>query len=540
MRVLNYKKSQMNKISLFATSFFVFTFPVVLNNLQANAATSLMVSGHAGIVGQATYGTPPLGTNYSTIRVPIGLIFEARPTDNFSLFLGIDYAYNNYPGTSVYLGQTSSNSKNNSDGTASSLPFSNSTNASSSIYTQNVDNINLTQAYFSYQTPIGLVRAGRMPRNWGLGIWKNASWSPYSSLPSTSDAVSFTTDFNAFDVSAYYEKYGEGVGGTSSDADGNAITVEARLKSDTADVPSSGVSQEFGILFTKFSHTKSETNFNILDVYAKIYFPSFYFGMEVLYPTGNTRSPNYQSLGGAQACASLPDGVTPGSMTCLSQKISALAALVQLKYQIDSDGYSSIAAIEKSQKILGTEERKVSNVIGLWAGYVSGGNNQFNAPGTASSDNNISAIYMNSNIQPSFLMFNNTLPSVNGMPGAALTNTSFVRLNYIYENPNFGSIEPVFVWGILNNLNQNYNSKNNLCTNASPSVNPNSPSNVLCVGGNNNLGFEVDVSYRYTTLDRVTFGLDAGYWHVGDAWQVYEQSLIRNTYGLRASIATQF
>jgi hypothetical protein len=538
MRISNNKKFRINKLKSFTSSIFVLASPIMLNALQAVASTSLMVSGHAGVVGQATYGTPPLGTNYSTIRVPIGLIFEARPTDNFSLFLAIDYAYNNYPGPSVYLGQTTATSTNNTNGVGSPLPFSNTANGNP--YSQQVDSPSITQAYFSYQTAVGLIRAGRMPRNWGLGIWKNTEWTPYSGLPSTSDSVAFTADFNAFDVSLYYEKYGEGVGGTSADADGNAFTFEARLKSDPADVPSSGVSQELGILFSKFSHTRSNTSLNILDVYAKFYLPSFYIGAEVLYPTGSTQSPNYQSLGGASKCPSVPDGTPIGSITCVSQKISALAALLKLKYQIDTDEHSSLAATERSQKVLGTEERKTSNVIGLWAGYASGGNNQFNASGTTSSTNDITAISMNSNIQPAFLMFNNNLPAVNGMPGGAITNTTFVRLDYTYENPNFGSVGPAFVWGMLNNLNQNYNSQNVLCSNTSPSVDPNNPSNALCVGGDKSLGFEADVSYRYTTLDRVTFGLDAGYWYVGNAWEVYNQSLIRSSYGIRASISTQF
>ena len=85
------------------------------------------------------------------------------------------------------------------------------------------------------------------------------------------------------------------------------------------------------------------------------------------------------------------------------------------------------------------------------------------------------------------------------MPGGALTNTTFLRLDYTYENSSFGSVGPAFIWGMINNVNQNYNAQNSLCSNTSPSIDPNSPVNVLCVGGSNNLGYEVDVSYRYTT-----------------------------------------
>lgn len=530
-------KKLKNKKSIFL-KFCYISSPFLIAHNISYASTSLMVSGHAGAVGQATYGSPPVGSDFSAIRVPIGLVLEARPTDNFNLYLGLEYAYNNYPGPSTYLGQNTTTARSNTSGTASALPFTISTNGSP--YSQQVDNVYLTQAYFTYQTAIGLFKAGRMPRHWGLGIYKNDEWTPFSGLPSTSDAIALVTDFNAFDIGLYYEKFAEGVGGTSLDSEGNAFTIEARLKSNKSDVVSSGVGQELGILYSKFTHSKSNTTLNILDLYAKFYISSFYFGSEILYPTGSTQSPNYQSLGGAAACPSLPDGTAAGSKTCTAQNISAFAALLKLKYQIAAGENTSMASTEDAQTRIGTEERKNSHVLGLLGGYVSGGANQFNASGTTNTTNSITALMMNSNIQPAFLMFNNTLPAVNGMPGGALTNTTFLRLDYTYENSSFGSVGPAFIWGMINNVNQNYNAQNSLCSNTSPSIDPNSPVNVLCVGGSNNLGYEADVSYRYTTQDRVTLGLDAGYWFVGSAWQLYNQSLIKGVYGLRASISTQF
>jgi hypothetical protein len=192
--------------------------------------------------------------------------------------------------------------------------------------------------------------------------------------------------------------------------------------------------------------THSNTDLNILDVYAKFYISKFYLGAELLYPTGTTQSPNYRSLGGAGECSSST------GLTCNSQKISAFASLLKVKYQFDSDKFTSIAATEKSQNVLGTEERKISNVASLMAGYVSGGSNQFESS-IVSNSNEIKAISLNSNIQPAILMFNSTTPAVNGMPGGMLTNTTFVRLDYTYENPNYGSFSPAFIWGKINNLN---------------------------------------------------------------------------------------
>ncbi|KAB8030681.1 hypothetical protein [Fluviispira multicolorata] len=515
---------------LFNFTFIFTATPLLLVNFKAFSSTSLMVSGHAGIVGQATYNTPPAQSDYAAFRVPIGMLLEARPTDNFSLYLGLEYAYNNYPGPSTLLGQNSESAANPTDkiNAYSLLPFSNSLNISTP-YSQNVDVPTLTQAYFTYQTAIGLISAGRMPRNWGLGIWRNAEWSPYGSLPTTTDAVALYTDFNAFDIAIYVEKYGKLSGGTSKDGDATAYTIEARLKSDPADVSSSGVSQELGISFSKFSHSNSNTSLNILDLYTKFYISKFFLGTEVLYPSGSTQSLNYQNLGGSSEAIS-----TDLSKSSLSQKFEGVfAALLKMKYQIGGNDNSSIASVEKSQKLLGTNEREESHVIGFWGGYASGGSNQFDPNPAAGS--NISAAVMNSNIQPSFLMFNNTMPAINGMPGGAITNSTFIRLDYTYENPSFGSVGPTVVWAALNQLNKN---NFNDCTASSVSVN--SSVNKMCVGFSRDLGVELDVSYRYTTLDRVTFGVDAGYWFVGQAWQATGQNAPSGNYGLRTSISTEF
>lgn len=506
---------------------------------QAWASTSLMVNGHAGFVGEYSFSSPPGSVLYHGFRVPIGLTFIASPTDNLSLFLGLDYGYNAYPVPPVLLGQTSSTSQGNTNGTSTPMPFANAT--AGSPFSQKLDFPTLTQAYISYQSSMGLFRAGRMPRSWGLGLWLNDEWNPYGGAISTSDAISLGADFNLFDVTGYVEKYGESIGGTSNDGQANAFTVEARLKSDPTDPPSSGIAREVGVVFSRFGHSQSNTNLNILDGYQKFYIDSFYIGAEALYLTGNTQNPNYRSLGGAPACSTTVPSATPGSQTCSNQQVSAIEALLKLKYQFNSSQSTenSIAATEKAQRELGTSMRQATQTAGLWVGYASGGQNQFTQANSISSNNSITAIAMNPSIQPAFLMFNTTLPPVNGMPMGAVTNTTFVRGDYTYETPDFGAVEPVFTWAILNQTNANFNAQNSVCGN-NPALDPTNPANVMCVGGNKNLGGELDVNYHYTTLDRVTLSLDAGWWFVGNAWQIYGQGTPPNSYGIRAAVYTVF
>ena len=504
-------------------------------SLNSHAATTLMASGHAGIVGQYSLHTLPDDVIYSSFRVPVGLLLQASPSDKLSLYLGLEYAYNNYPESPVLLGNTSS--QNNSNGTQTALPFASAVEETTP-YGQKTDTPVLSQAYFAYQTNVGLVQAGRMPRDWGLGMWLNDRWTPYGGTISTSDAVALINTFQKFDVSLYLEKYGEGAA-TSKKDDANAYTLEARLHTDPSDVPSSGISREVGVLFSKFEHDISNTKMNILDVYTKLYFNRFYMSGEVLYPTGSTQSPDYQTLGGASACEVTMTDVEEGSQTCVSQDLSALAALVQMKWQVGGAESASVASTEHAQLLLPTAERLGSHTLGLWAGYASGGSNQFEEADAVSSDNTITAIQMNPNIQPSFLMFNNTMPPVNGMPMGSITNTTFVRVDYTFENPSFGLLSPVLVWGVLNETNKSYNGSNGLCTEGA-SADANSAVNHLCVGGSRNLGVELDLAYRYTTLDRVTIGTDIGYWFVGSAWQEYGESKPQGVLGMRVSLGTEF
>ena len=533
----------------------------VLFSGQAFPSTSLTVSGHAGIVGQYESNVPPANVNYFGFRVPIGLTLEADPTDNLNIYLGFDYAYNNYPGQSVLLGQTKETSTSNNYGTSTPLPFSNTTGAhgnkvstsdpstTGSPFNQKTDTPTLTTAYFTYQTPVGLLKAGRMPHNWGLGIWYNTDWTPTNGSISTSDAIAFLADLSLFDVTIYYQRYGQGVGGTSTDGTAVAYTGEARLKTDPADVPSSGATREFGISYTKFDHDNSGTSLNIMDTYGKFYLSKYFIGGEVLYPSGETSSPNYQNLGGGPSCSAISAGSSE-YRTCNSENVSSLAALLKFKVQLGGGENSTLAAIDASQNLVGTAERVESHTLGLWVGYASGGENQFyssNDPIYGLKGNNISAITMNSNIQPSFLMFNNATPAINGMPTNAITNATFVRANYTYESPGFGSITPVLVWGRLNRTNPNYEScaeEQKVVSSTDPNVasnpSPTSSVNHVCVGGSAALGFELDLTYEYTTLDRVHFGVDAGYWAVGNAWQVNGQGKPNGSMGARLFTGTEF
>ena len=506
----------------------------------STASTSLSLGGHAGAVAQYLNGLPPLSTSYTGFQVPIGLIFQVNPVDSFSLFLELDYAYTNYPVPQILLGETKETTQHNADGNAIPMPFANTINwggAPQLPFGQKIDTVELIQAYIAYQTPFGLFRAGRMPRDWGLGLWYDSNWKAEGSGISTTDALAFTTDFGLYSATFYYERYGQSIGGIFNTNSATQYTIEGRLKTSPIDLASTGVSRDIGIVYSYFTHQNTDTNLNTIDIYGKFYFPRFFAGAEVLFPTGRTKNPNYQTLGGAPKCA-FP---VSDNETCASQPLSSLGAMLKLRARFDEPTKNStLYAVEKSRKLLGTRDRQNSQTGSVWVGYASGSSNQFNSPEqTNPGRNKIRAIRLNPNILPSLMMFTNTLPLINGMPTASITNSTFVRVDYTYESNRFGSFTPIIVWGMINSTNKNFSDSNPVCQ-ADPTLNYSNAINNFCIGNSRNLGTEFNLTYKYTTKHMITAQFDAGYWLVGNAWRKLGQKLPYNTFGVRGILSTEF
>lgn len=511
----------------------------LIGALPGYASSSLSVGGHAGAVGQYLHGMPPLINTYTAFQVPVGLILQANPTDDFSVIMELDYAYSNYPVTTTLMGETNATKEANAHGNAIPMPFANSVNWGGPLnpFGQKVDTVTIVQAYLAYQTPIGLFRAGRMPRDWGLGIWYDSYWTAQGSGISTTDALAFTTDFGLYDVSLYYEKYGQSVGGYFNNGSATGYTVEGRLKTDPNDIASNGISRNVGLIYSKFIHQQSSTDLNILDVYGKFYFSRFFIGAEVLFPSGQTRNANYQTLGGAPLCKS----PVSDSKTCSSQTIASLGALMKMRFRFDDPSKNStLYAVDKSLTLLGTRERQNSHIGEIWMGYASGGKNQFAPENEINiASNRITAIRLNPNILPALLMFTNTTPLINGMPTASITNSTFARASYTYQSNKWGSLSPAVIWGMINSTSEYFNNNNPACK-STPELNFSNSVNNFCVGNSRNLGTELDLTYAYTTEHMITGQVDAGYWMVGKAWERKGQILPYSTFGIRAILSTQW
>lgn len=510
----------------------VFALAVVGAPGAAHAAAA-QVHGQGGVIAEYNTKNPPNSTTYQGFRVPLGLTLEGRASNNLSLFLDLRYSYNQSPYVSNSLGNTratelTSQGGKNPDGTRKSdfdgsevaQPFTLGAGRGEKF---EVPVINF--AYLQYASEVGLFRAGRIPRHWGLGVWRNAEWSPEGGTISVTDAVSATFDLTStFSGSLYLEKNAEG-SATSLRDDADAFTVEALLADDPADVNASGLTRQIGVAFSNYEHKQTSTRFRILDLFAKVAAGGFLAETEILYPSGNTKSLSYAPLGGIAAKCPEQKNADNDAVTCDSQRFEGLAALFRLRYQIAGTGAGpdktiSIAATESARSRLATSLLSNSHTLGLQVGYSRGDSDAF--AGVKSPDSTLRTTPFHPNIRPAYLMYNPTQSPVAGMPGNAVMNTVFVRGDYTYEGPGFGAITPAIIWGQLDQLNTKAGDLGG------------------ALGRSKNLGLEVDIGYSYKTSDNVKFGVDTGVWFPGGGWRENGGKKPSPVYGIRTSASTSF
>lgn len=496
------------------SSLLVLTAATAALNQKAYAATA-QLSGEAALVGEFLSNMPPKGSEYKGLRVPLGLRLEGRASSNVSVFLDLRYNANQYPEVAFPLG-------NMEDTTAGARATGNDVNHPFTKFGGRGEKrewLKVNQAFVQYDSgDAGRFRAGRIPRHWGLGVWLDDEWKPEGGTRSTSDAISYTLDFpSALSGSAYWEKISEGSLSSRSD-DADALTFEILIADELTDGGSSGLSRRLGLAFSKYDHSDSSTELKILDIFGVFSLGRVGFDAELNWPTGKTRSLNFASAGGESVN---PDGST---FSRDSQTVEGLNVLMRARYQLSG----GVSLGDKSIKISQTEAARLrrptsqvaeSQILGLSAGFSRGDSDAFENVKTK--DSRITGIPMHPNVRPALLMFNPLSADTAGMPGAIVRNVMFARAEYSYESPSFGMLTPAIIFARLDQLNNKSGTTDTV------------------VGANRNIGFEVDMTYAYRTMDGIRFSLDGGLWVPGGAW---ETSGVKpeTVYGVRATAATFF
>jgi len=483
-------------------------------------AATAQVNGQAALVGEFISSMPPKSKLIEGLRFPFGLTVEGRASSNLSLFLDLRFNPNQALKPATAFGNSrATEALAQLTGNEVEHPFGN-VNA----YAGRREGLFVDQAYVVYEaSEAGYFKAGRMPRNWGLGLWLSDEWKPEGGAVSSSDAVSYMVDFSrGLSVTGYWEKFSEGRLSSRAD-DADAITGEVLVTDELTDVGSSGMSRRLGLAFSKYDHKSTDTELKIFDVFGSFRFGRVGIEGEVNWPTGKTKSLSFSDAGGAktQCEASNPQKL---NVSCESQSVEGLNILMRTMFQVSggvssAEGASNLSQTEAARRRRATAQVAESQIVTLTGGYSRGDSDAYE--NAATQDDKITGIAMHPNVRPSLLMFSPLSENVAGMPGVVARNVMFMRADYSYESPSFGMLTPAVIFARLNSLNKK----------ADPSDTK--------VGLVNNLGFEVNLNYSYRTLDGLRLSLDGGLWVPGGAW---ETSGVKpeTVYGARATAATYF
>jgi hypothetical protein len=489
------------------------------------SATSLQVHGQAGLVGDYFNSIPPEAGIYQGWRLPLGLTLEARPATNFGLFLDLRMGQNRYPELARSMGNPQGSQAKGAQ------PF-----ATKGGRGERDETPQIGFGYLEYMAQdLGAFKVGRMPRHWGLGLWRDDAgvsptfhsreWLAEGGTVSTTDGLAFTLDFRGGLVfNAYWEKFFEGDAFSRGD-DAEAWTAELTVGDSQVETGVSGFSREVGIAFSRYTDGISSARMNVLDIYAKLRYGALLVEGEVLYPNGSTKSAEYADLGGATGCVS-KQSLYAKNLMCERETIDAVSALFRTRYLISSSGGSeaTLGANETlARRGIPTLRRRETHAAGLWFGYTSGDADAF-VPGEKG--NKITMGVMHPNVRPSLLMFNSIQMPIAGMPGASVQNSIFARAEYTYENPAAGSFTPAIIWGELNTTR--------------PAGSGLSLAETEGYGRYADLGYEFNLGYSYMTTEFIKVGFDAGFWLPGAAWSKTGTETPTSALGGRLSLSTVF
>ncbi len=480
-------------------------------------AVSIQAHGQAAMVGDFVNGLPAGGSVYQGWRLPLGLTLEARPSNNMAVVYDLRLGVNQYPTLAREMGNSQGDK-----GEPARVPF-----ATQGGRGERFEIPSTGFAYVEYASgDFGLFRVGRMPRHWGLGLWRHdggvnpsaqsRDWVPEGGSISTTDGVSVLLDFRTLYFGGYWEKHSEGSPFLRGD-DAESWTVDLRVGDSLTESSQSSSGREVGIAFSRYVDAVSDTRMNILDLYSRLRYSSLFLEGEFLYPNGSTKSAQYRDLGGGAPCAT-DAALAKAHLMCEKGSIDWVSTLFRSRYQFSNSGGSdaTLSASEATAKRgVPTVSRRETHSAGFWFGYAGGD------AGALSGGNGTSGVtmgVMHPNIRPSLLMFSSVATPVAGMPGAVVGNAMFVRGDYTYESPTVGAFTPSLVWGMLRETQ----------------------TGTTGYGRSPGLGIEADVAYSYLTTDFIKIGADVGVWFPGAAWSEKGSGRPGSVLGGRLAVSTNF
>ena len=450
----------------------------------------------------------------------------------------------------------------------------------------------IRKAYLQYAFENCLVKAGRRGRDWGLGIFLDSGEDPFEYDASVFDGINcdiniqksqtlgFSIGFDKLTESGTYivdprdskSSGDENVVGTrsrgfgsndgSDDIDQFYFTIEYDDRIANA---GAGMTKQVGVYFSQISSKDipndedevaagkggSNTDLKFMDLYTGFYFGSFAIRNEFLFRMGKSADPNWSRLGGNYGTYNAPEtnklqsiGFAGNIEWTLSQsgsfmgpkkynKGTASRHLLKLEYAYapgDKDGYYDLP---ESGVIPTAAERSKYPYLT---------NPDGSDPGR---DNKVEAIAFHANFKPALIFFNGR-PEQDHMrrdgvfDPERVVNASVFALAYGFESLEGGNFEVKLITGYLNNgppseVKDFYENKAKTGDNGEDADSGNRPAGFHGL----DLGYELDLQYKYLVGNEVEVGLASAYARPGDAWKTTKSDPADNML-IQSSITFKF
>lgn len=403
----------------------------------------------------------------------------------------------------------------------------------------------IAEVYTQYAMDWCLLKAGRRGRSWGMGIFLDTDYEPFSMQSSVFDGISCDVNVQKSQTLAFsfgYDKISEtgvdtnetvqvvdnskfGPNRQSDDLDQFFFTIQY---DDRKANEGSKLTQQVGIYFANIiGRDPLKTDIKVADLYLSFFLSDWVVRNELLFRLGRSADPSYARLGGA--------GVTlkDTELVSATNKLDAIASAGSLEYFMSRSG--SASGPENFQK-----GNARSHSLFIEYAYAPGDKDGYTRvydPGTdlgLRSDTRASAIAFHRNFKPAMILLNANPQEddlrVDGIfdPGRVM-NVFLFGTGYRFKSIESGNFEVKFITG---------------------SLNEGMPATVKALYANaaerpvgyvgNDLGYELNLNYDMMLAQNLKVGAGGAFALPGDAWEIHRDQKPAPSFLLQSSLSFTF
>ena len=517
---------------------------------MAFSAAYIDAKGHYSLTGETNThpGFDKAGGYFQAIKQNFGLNTEFRVSDKSSFWMQFKLFENS---RDAYLGDQSqpkecSPKEPQSDG---SMGVSNTGNADNCAgryqntespgYTPYTPKV--TQAYVVHANDYCLLKAGRRPRHWGLGVFLNSGDGPFDTSSSVYDGVTCEINIQKTQLLGFsfgYDKLTETGSPVEADVVSNGRGFGAKRSSDDLDqyfftIEYDDRKSNIGSSFTKnvgfyFANITSEgggpkTDIKILDLYTGFFMRDLTFKNELIFRLGKSADPSFVRLGGTSS--------VEGNV--VSNQVQAIGAAGAIEYTLAHSG-EIIGPAEYHQG--NAENHSIFLEYAFAPGDRDGYQKEFDGAGNfvERKNKNASAMSFHRNYKPALILFNS--PSsmdylrVDGIfdPDKVM-NATVIATGYRYNNLETGNFELRFITAQLNETMPDYE------------IMQEKDADTRLIGyGGRLLGYEIDLKYDRPLGKYYDWGLAGAAAVPGDAWKINKGQAPTSSFLVKAFASMKF